>query len=606
MKLRWVQKIRKQRLFLFLAISTLCGLAAASLAYYQSRPAANFSPAERLYDRDIRARIGPYAPYAFTNKAGAVGGYVMDLTFAVSRAMGVRIALRSRKLDDLSTIMAMQDTVAVLCLVNTPTTASVYDFSPPYAIHAFALFARKDAPAVRDHKTLLRRASFVINADGVYYDLYKSRFAGRSTGCVVVDSAEEAMRKLASGECQYTIMESYIGKEFLDEPGMRALEFRWETGENVEYSFAVRKGNPEVLRVFTEGLEYVQATGQFDSIQAQWVEKRFLISKHTRDSLILYVSTGFAVSLGIMIFFFLWSHILKRQVAERTSELEAEISERKKAQEQLLASQAQLMQADKMAAIGTMATGVAHEINNPNGLILLNFPLIKGLVEEYGAAAEARFQDQGDFEVVGVPYSVLRVKLGPLLEDMLHASLRIKAIVEDLKNFVRMDSTDSLDWREDFALNQVVQSAVRLLDNEIRKSTDHFHVRYGEHLPRVHGSSQKIEQVALNLVINACQALRGRHESIEIETGLDAARQEVFLRVRDEGAGIEPEHMSHLFDPFFTTKRKQGGTGLGLFISDKIIKAHHGCLNIRSLPGRGTVVLVTLPGIPSERTGSPA
>jgi polar amino acid transport system substrate-binding protein len=418
-----------------------------------------------------------------------------------------------------------------------------------------------------------------------------------------VDSAEEAMQKLASGECNYTIMESYIGLGLLEGPLGRDITMVRETGENVEYCFAVRKGNPQILNIFTQGLEHLQRTGEFDEIQRQWVEKRLMISKRARDSIIISVSIGLAMSLGLILFLFLWSHLLKRQVKERTSELEAEIAERKKAQDQLLASQAQLMQADKMAAIGTMATGVAHEIDNPNSLILLNFPFLKGLMEEYLHIAEAKFQETGDFEVTGVPYSLLRVKLSPLLEDMQHASMRIKEIVNDLKKFVRTDSTDSLDWQEDFDLNKVAQSALRLLGNEIRKTTDQFHVCYGQNLPLIHGSSQKIEQVVLNLVLNACQALQCREASITLETGASSS-QRIFLQVRDEGRGIEAEQMQYLFNPFFTTKRKQGGTGLGLFISEKIVKAHNGNLEINSTPGQGTTVLMTLPASDQARAGS--
>lgn len=595
MELQWAKKLWQKKLVLFFAIPLFCGLIAAGLSYYEIRSSSGYESSERLYDRDIRARIGPYAPYAYLNKGGAVGGYVMDLTFAICRDMGVRVALRSRKLDDLSTIMAMQDTVAVLCLVETPTTKEVFDFSPPYATHMFALFARKDAPAVSDHKTLSRRASFVINTDGIYYDLNKVLFSGRTPGCTLVESAEEAMQKLASGECQYTIMESYIGKTFLDQSMMKDVEMVRELDEKVEYCFAVRKGNPEVLKVFTDGLRYLQLTGQFDKIQKQWVEPRFLISRTTLYSIAIYFTITFIIILAVMLFLYLWFHLLKRQVSDRTYELEIEIEERKKAQEQLLASQAQLMQADKMAAIGTMATGIAHEINSPNALILLHLPLLDGVMTEFLSLSDPKLKEEGDFEVAGIPYSVLRTKLHPLLGDMQHASLRIKEIVEDLKNFVRIDSNDELDGRTNFDLNKVVQSSLRLLDNEVHKSTEHFSVHYGENLPLIYGSAQKIEQVVLNLVINACQALQKRQESIVVETGQNIQSREIFLKVKDQGSGIHAEHVQHLFNPFFTTKRKHGGTGLGLFISQKIVKAHHGRLELRSLPNQGAVAMLYLP-----------
>ena len=179
-----------------------------------------------------------------------------------------------------------------------------------------------------------------------------------------------------------------------------------------------------------------------------------------------------------------------------------------------------------------------------------------------------------------------------MLEEMQEGALRIKRIVNDLKDFAR---------REDGAgkvlldVGDASRKAVRLVEATIRKCTDNFTARYEADLPLVWGNPQRIEQVVVNLVLNACQALSDRSRAIEITTRGDAAAGTVILCVRDEGTGIVPEHLPHLTDPFFTTKRETGGTGLGLSVSAGILKEHGGGLTFESEPGRGTTVCLVLP-----------
>ncbi|HEY5512648.1 MAG TPA: HAMP domain-containing sensor histidine kinase, partial [Geomonas sp.] len=118
---------------------------------------------------------------------------------------------------------------------------------------------------------------------------------------------------------------------------------------------------------------------------------------------------------------------------------------------------------------------------------------------------------------------------------------------------------------------------------------------YGDAIPLIRGSAQRIEQVVVNLVMNACQALPGPDRAIELATFVVPGENAVVLEVRDQGTGISPEHMPHLSDPFFTTKRESGGTGLGLSVSQGIVKEHGGSLTFSSAPGAGTTARLTLP-----------
>mgnify|MGYP000008481818 CR=1 FL=1 len=269
---------------------------------------------------------------------------------------------------------------------------------------------------------------------------------------------------------------------------------------------------------------------------------------------------------------------LQQKVDERTKEL-------RDTQDQLLTSH-------KMAAVGELGAGVAHEINNPSSLLLLNLPILKDVYQDAEDILEAHYQEHGDFLIGGLAYSRMRDEIPPMLDDMLTGTHRIRRIVDDLRDFARQEPTE---LSETVDLNDVVATAIRLVDNTISKSTHHFNVEYAENLPCFEGNAQRIEQVVINLIINACQALENRDKGVSVRTFYDPSDQTIGLEVIDQGCGIEQENLNRLIDPFFTTKREQGGTGLGLSVSSGIVQAHGGLLQFASTPGEGTRVTLLLP-----------
>ncbi|HTP60092.1 MAG TPA: ATP-binding protein [Spirochaetia bacterium] len=281
-------------------------------------------------------------------------------------------------------------------------------------------------------------------------------------------------------------------------------------------------------------------------------------------------------------------------MAQRTQELAREAAERKRALEELRLHQDKLIQADKMASLGILVSGVAHEINNPNGLILLNMPILKEVYQDAVEVLESRFRLSGDFPLGGLPYSRMRNEVPHMLDEMLEGAKRIKRIVEELKDFARKDDNSGSDL---FDLNQVAQAAVRLVESSIRKATVNFSAEYAAEIPLVRGNPQRIEQVVVNLLLNACQALPSTERRIAVATFRVSNARIVVLTVTDEGVGIASEHIPRLTDPFFTTKRETGGTGLGLSVSAGIVNEHGGTLKFNSAPGAGTTVILTLPAV---------
>ncbi|HYG67738.1 MAG TPA: ATP-binding protein, partial [Anaeromyxobacteraceae bacterium] len=359
-----------------------------------------------------------------------------------------------------------------------------------------------------------------------------------------------------------------------------------------EYAFAVRKGDPELVARFSEGLAILKRTGRYQAIYDRWLG----VLDPPVVTWAMFAKYGAVVVIPLVIGLLgalAWTRSLHREVAQRTASLAREVAEREKAVQDLRLHQQQLVQADKMAALGILVSGVAHEINNPNGYILLNMPTLKAIyLDALEVLDEHDRATGGGLVLGGIPWPELREEVPHMLDEMHEGGRRIKRIVEDLKDFARAEDAPALGVLE---LNAVVQAAVRLVEPSIRKATRRFSATYAPELPAVRGNAQRIEQVVVNLVLNACQALPDPERRVTVATGADPERRTVFVEVADEGTGIAPEHLPRLTDPFFTTKRDSGGTGLGLAVSAGIVKEHGGSLDFRSRPGEGTTVTLTLP-----------
>ncbi len=251
-----------------------------------------------------------------------------------------------------------------------------------------------------------------------------------------------------------------------------------------------------------------------------------------------------------------------------------------------------LQQADKMISLGMLVSGVAHEINNPNNFVMLNAPILADTWRDASPILEEYYREHGDFVLGGINYSTMRDEVPELVNGITDGANRIKRIVADLKRFARMEPPNI---SEDVAVNHVVKDVMKLLADTVRKSTHNFRLELQEELPAIKGSFQGIEQVMVNLIQNACHALKDPGKSIVVSTGFIEEADSVFIRVADEGEGISKENLQHITDPFFTTKRESGGTGLGLSVSMGIVKDHGGGMSFSSTLGVGTTVVVVLP-----------
>lgn len=259
----------------------------------------------------------------------------------------------------------------------------------------------------------------------------------------------------------------------------------------------------------------------------------------------------------------------------------------------------QLQQADKLASLGQLVSGIGHEINNPNQFIRGNIKIIKQALDDMLPIVDDRHRSHPDLKIARLKYDFFREHIMTLVDDMAHGSERIKAIVESLRTFARKDEGLLVDTVD---INTLVEASARLVHNEVHKRAE-IEMDLASDLPTFVGNSQKIEQVLINLLVNAGQAMKDdRKGLIKVRTGLD--QDNIIVEIEDNGQGMTEKTRKMIFDPFFTTKRAKGGTGLGLAIAFKIIDEHNGSIAVTSELNVGTTFKIRIPAGKKPQTAA--
>jgi signal transduction histidine kinase len=286
---------------------------------------------------------------------------------------------------------------------------------------------------------------------------------------------------------------------------------------------------------------------------------------------------------------------LENMVRERTLELEKSNEALKKAYLELQNTQEQLIQTEKMASLGQLVAGIAHEIKNPLNFIYGN----TGFLADYTGKLQgllAAFESlpslsAGDRETISrlkeeIRYSFIKDDLRTLIDNFTEGARRINNIVSDLRSFSRMDS----DTLSEIDIHGALEISLNLLTNQYKNRVE-IHREYGD-IPKIQGYSGKLNQVLMNLLLNAFQAIHDRGDVWIRTRSLDGT---VEVEIQDNGVGIPKEHLKRVFEPFFTTKPVGQGTGLGLSISYGIIEQHGGRIHVASAPKKGSTFTIRLP-----------
>jgi signal transduction histidine kinase len=286
---------------------------------------------------------------------------------------------------------------------------------------------------------------------------------------------------------------------------------------------------------------------------------------------------------------------LESMIRDRTMELENSHEALKRAYLDLQSTQEQLVQTEKMASLGQLVSGIAHEIKNPLNFIYGNTDFLadytrklQSLVEAFDRLPSISAIDRAEIvrHMETIHYDFIKEDLKTLIDNFADGARRINAIVSDLRTFSRMDA-DSIS---EVDLHASLEMSLNLLRNQYKDRIE-IHKEYGD-IPKIQGYSGKLHQVFMNLLSNAFQAVPDKGD-VWIRTRSTNAAVEI--EIEDTGVGIAKENLKRIFEPFFTTKPVGQGTGLGLSISYGIIEQHRGIISVTSVPGKGTTFVVRLP-----------
>jgi len=245
-----------------------------------------------------------------------------------------------------------------------------------------------------------------------------------------------------------------------------------------------------------------------------------------------------------------------------------------------------LLQSEKLASLGLLVAGIAHEINNPNSFITFNIPILRSYLQELLPVVDGYARAHPDFAVCRMPYTEFRQDIFKLVDNLEHGSSRINVTVAALRDFARERGKGE---KAQLDLQTVIDRVMSICQGRIRKTAHTFTVEVPAGLPPIFSDPVALEQILVNLLINAAQALDKEDSWIKLQVALGEAREERFIiEVSDNGCGMDAATREKIFDPFFTTKPAGAGTGLGLSIVHRLVEELGGRIEVRSEPGQGT------------------
>jgi signal transduction histidine kinase len=253
----------------------------------------------------------------------------------------------------------------------------------------------------------------------------------------------------------------------------------------------------------------------------------------------------------------------------------------------------QLIQSEKLASLGILVSSIAHEINNPNSFILFNTPILKDYVGELMPIVDTYAEGRPDLELFHMPYPEFRKDLHRLLDNIEHGTTRINSVVANLREFYRGKDKKEEKWID---LKSVIEKALAMCEIKMRKTVKTFAKEIPEDMPDVYSDPHALEQILINLLLNAAQASDKKESEIKLSVVAgNSWLDKTIIQVSDNGCGIDHKIRDHIFDPFFTSKSLSDGTGLGLYVTHNLVSSLRGRIEFQSQPGEGSTFSVILP-----------
>lgn len=517
-----------------------------------------------------------YPPFSVTT-GGKADGFSVELLQEVMNVMGLEITF---KVDEWNVIkQELEDgELDLLPLVGyTEEREKVFDFTIPYIVMHGNIFVRNDNDSIRCEDDLYDKQIIVMEGDNAHE--YAVRI-GLSDNLVLVNTYEDAFKLLSSGKYDAILAQSLVGEQLIKQLNINNVKAVTEYDENritnikinlegfeQKFCFAVKEGDSELLAKLNEGLAIVSANGTYDELYKKWFP--FLVDTKPTFFDIAKVST--TIIFPIVIFVLLFSVIYsRRQIKLKTMQLE-------ETNKSILTMEAQLRNKQKLESIGVLASGVAHEINNPLNGIMNYSQIISDIAKD---------KDSGN-------------EIEKFTNEIISETQRIDKIVKNLLLFSRKEQ----QYFYKAELSEVIEKSLSLINTVIKNDQIDITVDIPSDISAIDCRPQQLQQVIMNLLLNSRDALNKKYDgfnknkkiNIKVEKIEYKKEDGIRIIVEDKGVGISDKYKNNIFDPFFTTKNRTEGTGLGLSISYGIIKEHNGEMNFETEEGEYTRFFIELP-----------
>jgi ABC-type amino acid transport substrate-binding protein len=493
-----------------------------------------------------------YPPYEFLDPNGQPAGFNVDLTRAIARHAGLEVDIRLGAWEGVRGSLGSGEIDVVEGMFYSPERARTYAFSPPTTMVQHVLVVRKGERMPPDLDSARGMALLVMEGD-ILHDLAVKK--GYRNHLLLAVSQEEALRRLAAGEGEGALVAKVPALYWIKTSGWRNLKVSDRPILTAEYCYATLPGEGGLLSQFSEGLAALKTTGEYRDLQKKWLGP-YEPSGWSPRTILTYSAAILLPLLALLAGSFLWSAALRRQVASRTEQLRAEIQEHKRAEEALAQSR-------RLAAVGQLASGLAHEVRNPLFALQAN------------AAAVARAAGG-------------RGELAQHVEHIHDQVRRLDALIKSLLELGRpLDPDDFVEC----SARDLIQSALAELDPRLPQVSNRVRSRIPEGL-LVNAVPGKLVEAFVHLLENALQHTPG-DEPVDVEAEADGGC--LCLRVRDRGEGLPKEaDPDRIFEPFWTSR--QGHRGLGLALARHYVTAHGGTLTAENNePPPGAVFTVRIP-----------
>ena len=523
-----------------------------------------------------------YPPFVFLDDDGRPAGFNVDIMRAIGREMGLEVEVQLGPWPKIREALEQTRQVDASAMFYFAERDRLVDYAMPHAIVTHELFVRRNSPAIHTLEDL--RGKRVVVQRGAFIDEYLRKH-WPDIGLMHADSEPEAMRLLASGQGDAAIAGQAVGFYHLDHADLSNLTASGVPLLPVNYAFVVQEGRSDVLGRINQGLARVRASGEYAELYKKWFGPRprgvtfAMVARYVAAVLLPLV----VVTVGVLV----WNRALKRQVAQRTRQLEGELVERQQAECSLRESESQLKAAKESAERANKTKDhflavLSHELRTPLTPVL--------------AAVSAE----------------LRNGLAPSLRgtfEMIQRNVELEArLIDDLLDLTRLTRGRMMLNMETVDAHAHVRQAMEVCAAAIEQK--HHRVQCdllaGQH--HVQADPARLQQIFWNLIHNAAKfSPPGGELTVRSRNG---AGGELEVEVVDSGIGMDPEVLARIFHAFEQAEsaisRKYGGLGLGLSISRAIAEAHGGSISAASKgAGKGSAFTVILPSVPAPAQPAP-